>query len=717
MEYKFDELNLKHGIINVKGWVIPSNKDNFTKTIVRDEAKKEMDVKVVKMRRPDVGLVKFGDRKLDEYGFFIENPYRGQDKCYLTFREYDNELMEGKPFDSKTVEIKTSTVKLRTKIEDSKPFKSYRYIRMNGKRKFLDKAITKLFRIEENNYQRWFKYHATTQDELVKQAKTSFAIRPKFSIIVPVYNTPERFLKEMVDSVRKQSYSNWQLCLANGSGDNKELNEQLKKLAESDPRICYTTLKENLGIAGNTNAALALAEGDFIALLDHDDFIAPNALFEFVKAINEDSSIDVLYSDEDKVDQKGKFHFFPHFKPDFNMDLLLTNNYICHFFAVRKNIVDKFGGFRSEYDGAQDYDFILRSIENTNNIKHIPKILYHWRSHMNSTAENPESKMYAYEAGRLAIEDHYKRVGIPAKVKMGVHFGYYNTVYQWEEKPLVSIIIPNKDHITDLDQCIRSLYGKLTYKNFEVIVVENNSEEKETFEYYDKIQKEFSDLKVVYWDGIFNYSAINNFGVTYAKGEYLLLLNNDTEVIAENLLESMLGYCMREDVGIVGAKLYYKDDTIQHAGVIIGVCGVAGHAFQGLSRDELGYMGRATCSQNFSAVTGACMMVKKSIYDQVGGLTEEFAVAFNDIDFCLKVEAIGKRIVFDVDAELYHYESKSRGFEDTPEKQARFNGEISLFNHKWEKFLEQGDPYYNPNLSYKNGLHQLEQVPIKIFQS
>lgn len=325
-------------------------------------------------------------------------------------------------------------------------------------------------------------------------------------------------------------------------------------------------------------------------------------------------------------------------------------------------------------------------------------MLYHWRCHKDSTAENPESKLYAFEAGRRAIEEHYRRIGIPAVVEHGEFRGIYHTKYKWEEQPLVSIIIPNKDHIEDLKKGMDSIEERSTYRNYEFIIVENNSIEDETFAFYEEIQQR-ENVRVVYYEGGFNYSKINNFGVEHAKGEYILLLNNDTEIIDPDCIWELLGYCMREDVGIVGAKLCYEDDTIQHAGVVVGFGGMAGHAFIGSSRYEPGYMGRIICAQNYSAVTAACLMTKKSVYKMVGGLTEAFEVAFNDIDFCLKVRKLGKLVVYNPKAELYHYESKSRGLENTPEKVERFNGEADRLGKIWKELFVQGDPYYNPNLT------------------
>ena len=556
----------------------------------------------------------------------------------------------------------------------------------------------KIFRINENNYKKWKKKNDPTMLELEEQMKCHFEYEPKISIVVPLYKTPQKYLREMIESVIKQTYCNWELCLSDGSGD-FSLKETLDSFEENDKRIRVVRSNEALRISENTNNAIEIATGDFIAFVDHDDLLAPNALFECVKALNKQREIEVLYSDEDKISMDGKEYFEPHFKPDFNIDLLCSMNYICHLFVVSKRIIEKIGMLRSEYDGAQDYDFVLRSIENSKNICHIPKVLYHWRAHKNSTAENPDSKMYAFEAGARAIQSHYDRIGISAKVHQGNYPGLYKTEHILERHPLISIIIPNKDHTTDLKKCIDSINIKSKYTNYEFIIIENNSEKKETFDFYDKLKNENHNINIVYWEGEFNYSAINNFGVKFAKGEYLLFLNNDTEIINCNCLEELIGYCMHENVGAVGARLYYEDNTIQHAGVIIGFGGIAGHAFVGMPRSCNGYFSRIICAQDLSAVTAACMMVKKSVFEEVEGFDETLKVAFNDIDLCMKIRKANYLIVYNPYAELYHYESKSRGLEDTKEKVERFNGEIAIFAQKWPDILRDGDPYYNPNLS------------------
>ena len=578
--------------------------------------------------------------------------------------------------------------------------KTVDYCRKNGLKKCLKKIYMKFFRLEEVSFQQWRKGALPTPKDLERQRRTQFAKEPLISLAVPLYRTPEPYLEALVKSVREQTYGKWQLCLADGSG-NQELEETALRFVGQDVRICYVNLGENRGIAGNTNGALKMAEGDYVALLDHDDLLSPDALYEIVKCVNQCPEADVIYSDEDKVDERGRKFYEPHFKPDFNLDLLRTMNYICHLFAVKTDLLRAVGGMREAYDGAQDYDLIFRCTERAEKICHIPKILYHWRCHKSSTSRNPESKRYAFEAGLRAVEDHYRRMGIRAAVSHGIKPGMYHTVYERPFDPLVSVIIPNKDHIEDLELCIGSLLEKSSYKNLELIIVENNSKEPETFAYYERKKRELENFRVVEWkdESGFNYPAINNFGASFAKGEYLLLLNNDIEMIDGACVEELLGQCMRPDVGIAGARLYYGDDTVQHAGVIVGLGGVAGHAFVGLPRSEWGYMAKAVAAQDLSAVTAACMMVKKDVYMAVGGMTEALAVAFNDVDFCLKVRKKGWLVVYEPYAQAYHYESKSRGLENTPEKLERFHGEMRLFRERWREILEKGDPYYNVNLT------------------
>lgn len=556
--------------------------------------------------------------------------------------------------------------------------------------------LTERFQADDVDYEEWYKNHKPTMEELQRQRDTEFEYEPLISILVPVYNTPEEFLKQMIQSVRKQTYGNWELCIANANPANETVAEILRISSTKDERIKVKDVPENEGIAQNTNAALAIATGDYIGLLDHDDLLTPDALYEVVKTINENDRPQVLYSDEDKITMDLSEHFQPHMKPDYNKDLLRSNNYITHFFVAERMLVEEVGGEDGEYNGAQDYDLILKCTERAKGIAHIPRILYHWRVHKASTADNPASKMYAFDAGKRAIEDHLKRCGEIGKVSHEKDLGFYRVKYQVQGSPLISIIIPNKDQVESLDKCLRSI-EKSSYKNYEIIIVENNSTEDETFAYYKKIESD--KIRIVYWSDEFNYSAINNFGVKHARGDYLLLLNNDVEVITTDWLEELTANCQRKDVGIVGARLYYPDDTIQHAGIVIGIGGVAGALFVGMPRMFTGYLHKASIQQNLSAVTAACMMVKRSVYEELGGLEEELKVAFNDVDFCLRAREKRYLVVYDPKVELYHFESKSRGTEDSKEKIRRFQNEIEYMRSHWLELLKKGDPMYNPNLT------------------
>ncbi len=521
----------------------------------------------------------------------------------------------------------------------------------------------------------------------------------KFSVLVPLYNTPEKFLKEMIESVEAQTYKNWELCLADGSdSEHSFVGEICKKYAGKDERIKYEKLEKNLGISENTNACIRMATGEYIALFDHDDLLHPSALYEVMRAICEHGA-DFIYTDENTFSEEPRDAYNPHFKPDFSPDTLRSYNYICHLSAFSRELLDSVGYFRSEYDGSQDYDLILRLTEKAKNVFHIRKILYYWRAHKNSVAQDVGAKPYTVTAAKKALAAHLERCGLKGEVLDSSVPTTYHIKYEIDGNPLISVIIPNKDHTDDLDICLKSLYEKSSYKNFEVIIVENNSTEKETFEYYEAIAQKHGNIKIVKWEGNFNYSAINNFGVNYAKGEFILLLNNDVEIINGSCLEEMLMFAQRKDVGAVGAKLYYSDDTVQHAGVILGLGGTAGHAHKHFGRSHPGYMARASIAQNLSACTAACLMMRRDVFDEVGGLDESFEVAFNDVDLCMKIRKKGYLVVFTPYAELYHYESKSRGNDSTPEKLERFRGEIDRFKEKWKKQLDDGDPYYNPNLT------------------
>lgn len=691
MDVYFDSMLIRDDVLVANGWVTASDRKNPVRICAVDGKKREIPCKAVRNCRPDVALAKYQDATVEDLGMFLEIPCKGMSYLEIRLEEYDAD--SGQLVKQQTIPIHLMMVSARETLNQVK--KSVRHVR--------DKAYVaanKVFDIDKRDYQRWFRVMRVTREEWNEQNRTRFAIAPKFSIVVPLYHTPVPYFRSMVKSVLDQSYANWELILVNASPEDGNLDRAIEVWEQYDKRIRVVRLEENQGIARNTCAGIACAQGEFTAFMDHDDMLEPDALYCYVKALNENPAIDLFYSDEDKMGSNDNDYFYPHLKSDFNPDLLCSNNYICHFLAVRTELLNRVKGPREEFEGAQDYDLIFRLTEQTTEIYHCPRVLYHWRSHSGSTSAAQENKTYAITAGARAINAHYQRIGRPAAAQIGPVDGWYTTRYHLTETPLVSILIPSKDHIDDLDQCIQSLLDRLSYPNYEILVIENNSTERETFAYYKKLEKTDPRIRVVYWKREFNYSAINNFGASLAKGEYLLLLNNDVELITPDLLENMLGYCMRDDVGIVGAKLLYNDHTVQHAGVIVGVGGLADHAFKGLHEDEPGYMGRAVSTQDVSAVTGACLMISRAVYDEVGGLEEAFPVAFNDVDLCLKVRKAGYLVVYDADVRLYHYESKSRGIEDTAERFNRFSREMQLLNNKWSILNAHNDPYYNPNLSY-----------------
>ena len=553
---------------------------------------------------------------------------------------------------------------------------------------------------------------------LVKQAshQPGGEAGPKISIVVPLYNTPLNFLEELLDSVVNQTYRNWELCCVD-AGQDTAVGQHVQARAKADPRIRYQKLTENEGIAGNTNHGFELATGDYIALLDHDDILHPCALWYTAQAIVEQGA-DFVYTDEATFEGKVENVVLYHFKPDFMLDNLRSNNYICHLTTFSKVLMEQAGGGeRAEYNGSQDYDLFLRLTEKARKIAHIPHALYYWRSSPNSTASDISAKTYCIDAGIAALKAHYARCGVAVDDVTLIPGtpGYYKTDYTMAHPGRVSILIPTCDHIRDLETCVESIYARTTYPDFEIILIENNSKAPETFRTYERMQKEHPDnLKVVTWEGKgFNYSALNNFGEKFATGEYLLLLNNDTEVITAAWLEEMVMYAQQKRVGCVGAKLLYPDDTIQHAGVGFGIGGVAGHLHKYYPASSDGYMGRLNYVQDVYADTAACLLIRKEIYDEVGGLDESYAVAFNDVDFCVRVRQAGYTNVFTPFAQLYHYESKSRGMEDNPEKQKRFQGEVLRFQARWGDLLAKGDPCTNPNFNIQREDFSLKILPLE----
>ncbi len=848
MRTKLDIALAREGRLNIQGWAFGRDPETPVSYEVTDGKGQPVEGTTVEsVCRDSVGEAYFPDyeKKVGhplrrELGYDINVPYQfgiGEERILLI--RVDGKCRRIRFNDRMLEQFNSHAHKKREKLLALCTWETVEvgleYLRENGLRALWKKAVHKIKGIEEDyDYNEWCRQTCTTQEELEKQRSTELPLQPKFSIVIPAYKTPEKFLRRMLQSIADQTYPHFEVNVADateyegliwGPQDGKRPKEVLAEFAKKDSRFRYQLLAQNLGISDNTNAAIRMAseDSDFIVLCDHDDELAEDALFECARAVNEQPEIQVLYTDEDKIDFESAYRFEPHFKTDYNPELLRSVNYICHLFVMRRSLLesiaerDENGNAvyeRKRYDGAQDYDLILRACEaaekldrlrqylnaaarqaqepdhkanvfgatvgdapenaaaanplafavqklaepdfraslqisdrdyqlltegrfTSSTICHIPKALYHWRSHQLSTAANPEAKLYAFEAGARAIHDHCQRQGLPVeKVEKGITYGFYHVHYKVlpettvakDQTPLISVIIPNKDHTKDLDLAIRSFLSG-NDQNLEFIVVENNSDQLETWDYYEKIQKEFPaevlpaeptdgvsiadiampehsnqprpSVRVVHWKREFNYSAINNYGVQFAHGQYLLFLNNDIELLEKDTLKEMLSYVQRPEVGICGARLLYPDDVIQHAGVVMGFGGIAGAAFIGIGDKENTYMHRAKCVQDYSAVTAACLLTKRSVFEAVGGFEESLAVAFNDVDYCMKVRALGLQVVYNPYALCHHYESKSRGLEDTPEKVERFNGEIVKLAKRWHSILRHGDPFYNPALTLR----------------
>lgn len=836
LRFKVDIALAREGELMLQGWAFGSNPEEEVKLTVVDQAGNPVPgTTVSSVRRDEVVNAFFGDyvkahgALQRDLGFDVHTPY-AQGETRILVLQADGQTKRVKFTDHILEEFNSVAHRKREKLLALFHWETvevaWEYFQKHGLRALFKKSVHKIQNIQDDyDYNEWYKKVRITDEELAKQRESAadFAMQPTFSIVIPVYATPEKFLRRMLDSIREQTYPTFEVCLVDATpyakiqhdpAQGRTPQEVLAEYAAADSRFRYETLAENLGIAENTNAAIRMATGDFIVLADHDDELEPQALYECVRAINAHPDVQVLYSDEDKVDFEDIYYFEPHFKTDFNPDLLRSVNYICHLFVARRSLLDAIAETaadgqkiyeRSAYDGAQDYDLILRATEKaqamerarlvsfanasadnavtnpqpsiaaaldpldqellrqgrftSSNIIHIPMVLYHWRAHQASTAQHPEAKLYAFEAGTRAVYDHCKRIGLPVKkVEQGITYGFYHPIYE-NQQPLISVVIPNKDHSADLDKAITSLSAG-NYKNLEFIIVENNSDQAETWAYYEELKNRFPEelpadfidpatcgvmrtsetstaesdsaashlaqvsayhsaaasvlpqpvVKVVKWDGPFNYSAINNYGVQFTHGQYLLFLNNDIEEIDPDSIDEMTGYVQREDVGICGARLLYPDEDIQHAGVIMGMGGIAGAAFVRTHDSDLSYMHRAKCIQDYSCVTAACLLTKRSLFDEVGGFTEKLAVAFNDVDYCMKVRALGKLVVYNPYAKFYHYESKSRGMEDTPEKLARFHSEILTFGTTWKDILRDGDPYYSPALTFRKANFALKDL-------
>lgn len=672
----------------VRGWCIA--KEQYEIRVYDKKGREVVGIPSVQ-RRPDVEMAYPESNREWVHGFVLDIPQLLKGKIRVTV------CCDGREETVKRSVIEPVWKKAGRAIHQLWQ-KTKVYYQQFGFRRTYKRGLEKLFRKERRDYETYRMEHRPNRQQLEKQRREQFPYMPVFGIVVPLYRTPLPYLEALVESVREQTYAHWNLYLSDGSGAGSSLSKILAGYAAKDARIHVIENEESLLIAENTNRALREAKDDYIVFADHDDTLSPEALYECALVLNQMPETDLIYSDEDKMTMDGEEFYQPHFKPDFNIDYLRSINYINHLCVVKRALIERVGLLSDAYNGAQDYDLILRCIEQSVNIYHIPKVLYHWRMHPVSVTGEVDYKSSAYEAGKRAILAHYERVGIDAEVEV-VYPGIYRSRYHWKEKPLVSIIIPNKDQKDTLKTCIESLEQDSTYRNFEILLVENNSQKEETFAYYKEVQKQYDNIRLLTYEKEFNYADIQNVAAVQARGDYLLLLNNDTWLDNPDSIGEMLGYCMRKDVGIVGAKLLYPDDRIQHAGVVVGFGGVAGHAFLGEEKGEPGYFCRILCAQDYSAVTAACMMVKRTVYEEVGGMDTELKVAFNDVDFCLRVKEAGWKIVYQPAAVWYHDESKTRGAEDTDEKIERFRREIEYFQRRWGDFLRKGDPAYNPNLA------------------
>lgn len=879
MRYRIDSMSLRGGELVIDGWSF-GDSEIIYELKHRDGSPLKADI--VRRDRADV-MNRYGAPLM--CGFTIKAAFDRDDEAWLCLSDGRHKRrvhINGTILSERNEAKKTSLSRLRSMMSMEKLGNAADFLKENGIRAFIIKTKNKLKDTgEDYDYAQWERLVAPSERELEAQRTSwkelsyiyddGFALSegrhyPLISIVIPAYNTPKKYLRMLFESFKAQTYPNFEVIVADGSEGDRAVRELTEEYASEDERFFYVSAGGNLGISGNTNKGLMEAKGDYIALCDHDDELPPYALYEVANAIAKQPKGQFFYTDEDKVDFDGKALFEPHFKPDYDPELLLTVNYICHLSVIRRDLLEKVGGFRYEFDGAQDHDFFLRcteeaergeaekieaarrailrlkeekglsdlgelkleagdlsliskesglseasvralfdGISTSEKIIHIPKVCYHWRYHRGSTASDPKSKLYAFEAGARAIKAHYERgieaakaevcrmelrgsegsdgkllsaldciaeteqrseksstqgaiagmSAVPSSVEKGVTYGYYHSIFDGaggadssssgqvaeneagyssgqtadnmgstapafteaavcDASPLISVLIPNKDHTEDLETCIGSIAKKSTYRHIEFIIIENNSEKEETFSYYKKLTERGSiegmPVRVVYWEREFNYSAINNFGASHAKGDYLLLLNNDVELREPSSIAEMLSYIVRDEIGIVGARLCYPDDTIQHGGVIVGLGGIAGAAFVGQHEKENTYMHRMMCLQDLSAVTAACLLTKREVFEACGGLYEGLAVAFNDIDYCMKVRRLGYRCVYDPYAVFYHYESKSRGLEDSPEKIERFNGEIAVFASRWGGILSEGDPYYNPNLTLRKANFALRDL-------
>ena len=711
--YHFDDMALRNGILYLRGWHV--SVDGPGEVRLTDASGEEISgVSWMPQGRPDLETA-FPDENAVRCGFTAQIPREALPAGMVT-AEFSN-----------ASSVKKEEIPLRRlDRENTRLGKLCSLLRQNGKKKNLElirqnglmnycRYLDEETREASSRYAFYAQQKAPSKKELEEQKKENMKKPPLLSIAAVLWETDAADLSRFVSSLQAQSYGNWQLCLADVHST-PEVSECLSKLCRTDRRILCRHPEQAESRAQAWNEALSFAEGAYVALAAPDGSLSPDALYEAVRYARKHPGTDFFYSDEDLTDRSGH-PMEPMFKPDFDPDFLCSRNYIGRLVFLKKAFLDQMGGMDPAYDGAEEFEFLLRCSEKTEKAGHIARVLWHgsWEKALFLRQQGRMS--LDAEAGRRALLAHYERLGQEAEVKVSVEAPVFETIFAVRGNPLVSILIPNKDHREDLEKCVTSVEEKSTWKNKELLILENNSTDPSTFEFYEELEKRYDDLRIVRYEGSFNYSAINNLGTAFAKGEYLLLLNNDTEVITPDWIERMLGYCQRTGTSAAGARLFYPDDTLQHGGVTLGIGGVAGHTDQFCRRSDTGMLDHIASARQTSAVTGACMMIRKSAYTAVGGLDETLQVAFNDVDLCLKLRAEGGKILYVPSAQLYHYESKSRGYEDTPEKVERFRSEIRIVSERHRKALAAGDPFYNPNLTLEKNdcspalLYDLKEKP------
>ena len=697
MKLYLDRIRQENGRLNATGWAVPEKGSARLsyEVLNKDGTKKEAEI--LFRPRPDISAEFLSDPYRDDAAFFIDCAADPQEALTLLVTEKEGEQMLGE----QKIALSVSAFEKREKL---RAFKRS----LQGPIDFLRRVENKLTQSRLKAYHHWFLRHRLSPEEAERERNAHFACEPKFSIVVPLYRTPERVLFELVESVLQSTYANYELVLANASTGDEMLEMALKNLSARDDRIKVLPLPNNGGIARNTNDAVHASTGEFIGFMDHDDLLEPDALYCFAEALNAHPEADVLYSDEDKVSEDSTLYYDPNFKPDFSPALLHVSPYICHFTAVRASLFREIGELDPEYDGAQDYDLMLRFSERTERFVHVPRVLYHWRSSMTSTASGVEKKEYAGQAGIRALNAHLKRIGIPAVGSKNRQEGRFSLKFDLPEKPLVTVLIPNRDHPEDLRRAAESVYEKTSYGNVEVLVIENQSTDPETFRLYEELAKKYPSFRILAVSGPFNYARYHNEAAEEARGEYLLLLNNDTEILTADFIDRLVGQSLFPKTGAVGGKALYPDGTVQHAGIVTGEGGIAFHPFKGIPKDAPDFMARALTPMNVSAVTGACLMIRKDLYEAVGGMDENLSVALNDVDLCFKLREKGYRITVDQEALLTHYESLSRGSEETKDRFVRYGEEIRYFAEKWKGSKLFPDPYYPPVFSLLYGYQRKE---------